>query len=368
MASSSSFTNRQFLPHLSQIIHLEPDKEPWCAGYAPSQGRRCHASTNAYGRRCAMSLLDEATEALHAGRCIDDLLDELAPHVLCRRWHQSQASDLTARWQKRILSYMRSHSSPRRESISLSARQPTRLSTRTGNREPTRAIDSDSSPTNVEEQCAELYQTLQNTLAELRRLQALQTSLPISSSTIETSTPRARDRGNAGTIREARTSNSFISSTETSQRATVATQTANPPRQAEVRARAPHREYSTQQLSSRVVPSTEERATSRDSHSSLRPAIQITRRDIEGPCGICLEALKSTELDDSDDSDEEYDSDSDSDEDYNEVNEEDSEQEEPRLVYCKAQCGNNFHESCLHEWLEHSTRPTCPMCRCAWQN
>ncbi|KAJ5553864.1 hypothetical protein N7513_003823 [Penicillium frequentans] len=367
MPSSSSFTTRQSLPHLSQIIHLEPDKEPWCAGYAPSQGRRCHASTNAHGRRCAMSLLDEATEALHAGRCIDDLLDELAPHVLCRRWHQSQASDLTSRWKKQIRSYMRSHSSSRRESTSLSARQPTLLSTRTSNREPTRAIGSELSLTNVEEQCAELYQTLQSTLAELRRLQALQASVPISSSTIEISTPRALYHGNAVTTRDTRTSNGFISSTEMSQRATVATHTENPPGQTEVRVRTPRRQDSTQQLSSRIAPQTE-RATSRDRHSSLCPAIQVTRRDIEGPCGICLEALKGTELDDSDDSDEEYDSDSDSDEDYNEVNEGESEQEEPRLVYCKAQCGNNFHETCLHEWLEHSTRPTCPMCRCAWRN
>ncbi|KAJ5904435.1 hypothetical protein N7504_006818 [Penicillium tannophilum] len=101
---------------------------------------------------------------------------------------------------------------------------------------------------------------------------------------------------------------------------------------------------------------------------SLRPAIQIIRRDIEGACGICLEALKSTELDDPNVSDEEYDSDGDSYEDNNEVNGEDSEQEQPRFVYCKAQCGNNFHESCLHEWLEHSARPTCPMCRRAWRN
>ncbi|KAJ5553556.1 hypothetical protein N7494_002934, partial [Penicillium frequentans] len=346
MPSSSSFTTRQSLPHLSQIIHLEPDKEPWCAGYAPSQGRRCHASTNAHGRRRAMSLLDEATEALHAGRCIDDLLDELAPHVLCRRWHQSQASDLTSRWKKQIRSYMRSHSSSRRESTSLSARQPTLLSTRTSNREPTRAIGSELSLTNVEEQCAELYQTLQSTLAELRRLQALQASVPISSSTIETSTPRALDvtKGNGhNTYRKPSGANRSEGS-DTS----------------------PAGFHAAALVSDN--PQTEERATSRDRHSSLCPAIQVTRRDIEGPCGICLEALKGTELDDSDDSDEEYDSDSDGDEDYNEVNEGESEQEEPRLVYCRAQCGNNFHETCLHEWLEHSTRPTCPMCRCAWRN
>lgn len=363
MSSSSSFATRQSLPHLSQIIHLEPEKEPWCAGYAPSQGRRCHCSTNAPGRRCAMRLLDEATEELRAGRCIDDLLDQLAPQVLCRRWHQSQANDLTSRWQKEIRLFMRLQSPPLRESSSRSTRQPTQLSTRTVNREPTRAILSESSLTNVEEQCSELIQTLQETLVELRRLQALQASVSIPSSTIGTSSPRARDRGNASTTRHARTSNGSVSSIESPQRTTFVTRPANA---SSSRSAA---STSTYQLPPRAVPRTESRAERQNADSSLRVNLHAPRRAIEGPCGICLEALKSIE---SDDSDEEYDSyidsDSDDDEDYNEGNEEDCEQEEQSLVYCKAQCGNNFHETCLHEWLEHSIQPTCPMCRCAWRD
>jgi len=370
MPSRSSFASRQSLPHLSQIIHLEPDKEPWCVGYAPSQGRRCHASTNAHGRRCAMSLLDKATEELHAGRCIDDLLEELAPHVLCRRTHQSQASDLTARWHQKIRSFMRSQPLPYRESSSQLARQITRRSTRTADRESTRAIPSESSLTNIEGQCFELNQTLRKIHAELQRLQALQTSVSIPSPTIETSIPRVRNRHDASTTRLTRTSNGFVSSTERSQIAAVATQPASTSRQTEVRGQAPRREDSTQQLPSRIASRSEERATRQRTHSYPRPNVQVIRRDIEGPCGICLEALKNTEPDNSDESDEEHDSDgdSDNDDDYIEEIEENCEQDDPRLVYCKAQCGNNFHESCLHEWLEHSIQPTCPMCRCAWRD
>lgn len=187
-------------------------------------------------------------------------------------------------------------------------------------------------------------------------------------STIETSIPRARDRRDAGTTRLTRTNNGSVSSTERAQITEVATQPANTSRQTQVRDRAPRWEDSTQRLPSWIATRSEERAIRQRIDSSRRPYVQVIRRDIEGPCGICLEALKSTESDDSDESDEEHDSDSDSDEDYNEEFEENCEQYDPRLVYCKAQCGNNFHEFCLHEWLEHSIQPTCPMCRCAWRD
>ncbi|KAJ5664391.1 hypothetical protein N7507_005122 [Penicillium longicatenatum] len=368
------------LPHLSQIIKLEPEKEPFCAGYAPSQGRRCHASTNAYGRRRAMNLLDEATEELHAGRCIDDLLEELAPHVLCRRWHQSQASDLIARWQKNIRSFMRLQSPSRRESTPQSVRQPIRVTTRPASREPTRDTPSELRLMNVEQQFSELYQTLQETLAALRRLQAQQTPVPTQSSTTELSISRAQDRSNVSTIRHTSEGHGSVSSTQRLQRQTLATQPVSASRESRVRDRAPRRDESRSssrsatiapalQLPSQAILQAEERATYQTADSSLRPNVHVTRRVIEGPCGICLEALKSTELDDSDEEEgENYDNDSESDDEYLEEIGEHSDQEDSHLVFCKAQCGNNFHDSCLREWLKHSIQPTCPMCRCSWED
>ncbi|RAH65395.1 uncharacterized protein BO66DRAFT_395478 [Aspergillus aculeatinus CBS 121060] len=40
------------------------------------------------------------------------------------------------------------------------------------------------------------------------------------------------------------------------------------------------------------------------------------------------------------------------------------------IVYCKQQCGTNFHFSCLFTWKKSASQmnrePTCPMCRAAW--
>ena len=39
------------------------------------------------------------------------------------------------------------------------------------------------------------------------------------------------------------------------------------------------------------------------------------------------------------------------------------------LVYCKAQCGHNFHEDCINDWLAYSLNSqTCPRCRSKWES
>ncbi|KAL4867181.1 hypothetical protein BDV12DRAFT_171875 [Aspergillus spectabilis] len=95
-----------YIIHLRDILQLEPEQEPWCAGYAPSKRRRCHLPTNAQGRRRAMALLDEGTEDLHNAWCIDDLLKELASHVLCARHRQSQTSALAVQWKFEVDKYL----------------------------------------------------------------------------------------------------------------------------------------------------------------------------------------------------------------------------------------------------------------------
>ncbi|RDW76811.1 uncharacterized protein DSM5745_06803 [Aspergillus mulundensis] len=100
---SSPYTPSPSPPHLSTILNLYPDAEPYCAGYAPSQGRRCHMRTNARGRSLALSLLNEATKDIRAGYIPDeDLLFTLAHATLCTRFHQNQAPTLVARWKGAI--------------------------------------------------------------------------------------------------------------------------------------------------------------------------------------------------------------------------------------------------------------------------
>lgn len=87
---------------LGEIIHLYPVCEPWCAGFAPSKGRRCQIRTNASMRRTAVLLLDLGSKQLRAGQCVDDVLHDLAPCVLCTRYHQNQAQSIVTAWKRRV--------------------------------------------------------------------------------------------------------------------------------------------------------------------------------------------------------------------------------------------------------------------------
>ncbi|KAL1994700.1 hypothetical protein VTN49DRAFT_2170 [Thermomyces lanuginosus] len=95
----NSYVPRTHPNHLSNILGVHPDVEFNCAGYARTRGRRCLLRTYGLNRDRACQLLDEGTRVLNSGEeCIDDILEELAPLVLCRRWHQYQAETLFHRW------------------------------------------------------------------------------------------------------------------------------------------------------------------------------------------------------------------------------------------------------------------------------
>jgi hypothetical protein len=36
-------------------------------------------------------------------------------------------------------------------------------------------------------------------------------------------------------------------------------------------------------------------------------------------------------------------------------------------VWCKAQCGVNFHKACMDQWLKRAPSRTCPACRRSWR-
>ncbi|GAT19326.1 similar to An14g04510 [Aspergillus luchuensis] len=105
--------------HLSDILGIYPESQP-CVGWAPSKGRQCRNPTNARNRRHAVSLLDQGTRLLKAGQSIDHVLEELAPLVLCRHYHQNQAAGLTDTWVSRVDEYIAKHRSPPRSSPSRS--------------------------------------------------------------------------------------------------------------------------------------------------------------------------------------------------------------------------------------------------------
>ncbi|KAJ5634710.1 hypothetical protein N7528_002552 [Penicillium herquei] len=255
MPPSPSSREARFIPHLSLIIGLEPDNEPWCAGYAYAQRRRCHARTHGYDRIRARYLLDKGTEDLRAGMKIDDILDALAPHVLCTHYHQSQASGLAQRWKEAVQPFIQDQPRPPRE-----------IATETEDE-----LDSDH---------------------------------------VLESGP-------------------------------------------------------TERVTEIDIPSEPRNLSTDISHRKILPARSRRlrlRRPVNGPCTICLESLNMPCNSENDD--ELYfsgDSDSDT---YKRVTEE----SKSMLTYCKSYCGNNFHFTCLQEWLGHAEEPTCPICRTIWTN
>ena len=369
MPSRYSYVASSPLAPLSEIIKLEPEKEPWCAGYASSQGRRCNARTNAHGRRSAMTLLNEGTKELRAGRSIDTLLEDLAPHVLCTRFHQSQASDLTCRWKRQVRTYLDSQvaSTPSARPVRLSSRYP------------------ETAEANMEERTALLYQRLHETMEELNRLEIAQYGLPI------TANPPIRREGrntsavvsssSAGGVSSRNTPPANLVDRTDRRRSTESTNqsaiTVPRPAQAQV-----SRQTGAVSLSSPrpANPPTVVRVSSSTGNQDREDETsQANRREVEGECGICLcnlqisqqdvdadEEEESEHSDDDDDNDDDQDHDDEYDEQI-EVEDNDNHQDD-ELVWCKARCGVNFHKQCIDQWLETARGPTCPTCRSHWKH
>ncbi|GLA06084.1 hypothetical protein AnigIFM60653_006607 [Aspergillus niger] len=144
--------------HLSEILKVYPEDEPWCAGFAPSQGRRCHNPTNARNRRHASSLLEQGTRLLRAGQSIEHILEDLAPLVLCTRNHQNQAVGLTNTWVSRVDTYVAKHRSTPRSLPSKS----------TPRRSPSPTMRNETS---IEDRLAELERKMQDAIRKAERAQ-----------------------------------------------------------------------------------------------------------------------------------------------------------------------------------------------------
>ncbi|KAJ5591551.1 uncharacterized protein N7459_001920 [Penicillium hispanicum] len=346
------------LPHLSQILRLEPEDEPYCTAIAPSKGRRCKVGTNKNGRRRAMHLLEEGTEDLRAGRRIDDLLEDLAPQVLCTRYHQSHAASLVSRWKEQIRAAQRSHFR------------------RVTSRRSSARIHPETPEDDLNEQISVLKQRLQELTERLQQRQdadqaptgALNPPPPITPPRTVDGSPSSSSRSpiNANSPRGINISTSSPSiSTEPVRRQRVIIQpisrlqATDPGRQAtrvaltqipSPQSAASPRNTSRPEIVSRE---TESRPAPQSSRPVDRPRGPV-RRPIEGDCGICLYSLIKTDTDGSDET--------------SDTAEENGEAGDEELEWCKVQCGTNFHKSCINQWLDRSTNPTCPLCRRGWRH
>ncbi|KAL4795051.1 hypothetical protein BDV19DRAFT_363981 [Aspergillus venezuelensis] len=353
-------------PHLSDILSLYPDEEPFCAGYAYSQGRRCHCRTNARGRKTAIALLNEGTTYLYAGWCIDDLLEDVAPHVLCTRFHQNQAMDLATKWQRTVDRFWHAYTyvppTPVRERRQI-AKAPTPLMSRR----------------DLEEGLDRMSRSLQEVISQLERErrakpQEQSHSSSRSSRPEQNVNPTASRPADSGSRRSEPPAT--ITGTLSSRPPAPPVNIANTARAVSIPRASPPATTITAPTSSTTPARLATRATEISTHApspsgprvnlpttsiSTSPRTKyVTRRPVDGDCGICLEPLRKVCSD--------HDAQHDKMDGEGERKAEGDDDEKVVLSWCKAQCGVNYHATCIERWLKSCKKYSCPTCRSTWKH
>ncbi|KAF7158066.1 hypothetical protein CNMCM5623_002578 [Aspergillus felis] len=301
-------------PDLSTILEVYPQCESHCYGYAHSQRRRCRMPIAKDNRDRASYLLREGTRLLQCGLSIDSLLFELAPIVLCKRFHRYQADSLIINWRAKLRAF-----------------------------EEQRLL-----------------------AAVLKSLQQYADSRARSLAAGSAGEQRALERSAVVEIEE--------EEEEGSDREDEPEPESEPsPGRRSAESSSPAVEI---HVAEPTVPQSEPRRT--------------TRKPIEGDCDICMCPLRGQasdedgeESEDSDDenyydvSDTAFDNEHDGEDDQDDDDEDDDDDLDD-LVYCKNQCGTNYHKACIDEWLATQSRfrtprgdpisPSCPKCRAAWSS
>jgi hypothetical protein len=385
--------------NLQDIIRVYPNLEPYCAGFAPSKGRRCHNATNAANRARACALLDKGTMKLQAGQAVNGLLEELAPLVLCLRNHQNQASDLVVRWKRSIHGFRQSQRPEnRRQSVETSSEDPVELQEQYAvlAERVTSALDNLhrfenrllTQETRFRLGSHEVDSHLETRLERTRGPNLDRWMIQVTVSTrrlqqiIDDGDP-LRSSSRLATAQTGSTEEREVEEPRHTERETgpgprdERSQPSHPPRSSRSGTRPSTTPAERDVL---VTPTTSTTAARRSvprpsSHSSrpnrtinVRGGHTVSRRPIEEEehCGICLETLLDNLR--HDDTDDGYDN-----EDENSassIEDEEGEEAAVDIVWCKARCGNNFHSECLYQWIDschaNGRIPTCPTCRARW--
>ncbi|KAJ9370576.1 hypothetical protein DTO282E5_4744 [Paecilomyces variotii] len=377
---------------LRSIIQLYPEQEPWCVGFAVTRGRRCHNQTSAVSREKACSLLDRGTRDLAQGLNINDLLDQLAPLVLCKRWHQYECHDLVGRWARKVEDFQM-----RQNRASSIRTTPTTTISRSSSSSPstlgypytpgyseTNHYRRHGSPDEIcsAQRINDLLQSMSDRLDRVvesledsgqpavrprhnaagRPAQRQASSLAAgaatsrsASRTVEPDDSSVRNRGSTSTStrteripERTRSSSETRPSSSTTTRETPSTTTVSGPQT--LRTIPPTRPTRVRVSLVRVPEVNISRITS--TPTTTRRI--VTQKPIEGDCSICTNSLIHEE-------------------DHSTENSSGTENEREssgQLSWCRAQCGTNYHKECIDQWLstcrDMFRNPTCPYCRAQW--
>jgi hypothetical protein len=382
-------------PDLSDIIGLYPEDEPWCAGYAPSQGRRCKCRTNAANRRTASALLDRGTTYLKQGMCMDDILKNLAPLVLCTRFHQYQSDGLAEGWILKMNKFQQRQTpipptpprTPNADTVTpwinytsvetrttvpgfyyASSSVPSSFSAFSFGVSQNRYAGADHPRQNVSP-----WQTGPDVTAQHRQTQSMfrqgaerRTPRPVVSSSVVENIPSilvaSGEPAEPASERERRSASPSPPSrviAPSSESVSTAEITETRPVSASTDTRtAPEPDYITP-AAARPTRNVQPRRNGPAGVNGTESRRIVRRRPIEGNCAICILPLLHDPDEDA--------SDRNSSDDENDGNPE----PEVQITWCKAQCGKNYHKSCMDTWIDScrslARGPTCPNCRTSWR-
>lgn len=436
--------------YLPNILGVAPDSDSRCVGFARTTGQRCRLpASDIRGRAHASRVLDEGTRILESGEeNIDEVLEELAPLLLCNRHHQWQAGGLVYDWSRKVEKFHeRRHASARflsrspspaayrggeaaqRFGTSRMAQTTTEVSyqrqiSRTyvvetllaERRDYSRSIRTSSASHRIND--TEQHDTSPTTAMTMNQFRGHTPRIPLGSTTPrpssefnlqEVSRQYVEERVNyelerLGLYTDPSSSNgtndvshgSSDSPTRTNNqepRTTVSRSgTSRPLPRMTVRnpritvSESTRRQRTTASSTRSAQESSEAETSTPTSREPSRPARnparqrtsrsgEVTRRHVEGECSICFLPLLDDDSDTPEGHEVEHDDDS---------SEHDEEESEDRhefqnghedLVWCRKQCGNNFHRDCMDSWIrsferrfeESARQPTCPICRAEWE-
>jgi hypothetical protein len=320
-----------------------------CLGYAPSKGRRCRISIGYRDTRRCQTLIIEIAEQRPEPCLLKPMLESLAFHGLCERFHRYQVDDMVRKWSRIILSAyppipldliqndissaISSTSSPPISLVSIS-RQSTSTLTASSVSLP------DRSEVEVLQSTIEAMQETIRTAQ--RRLEVLQYAPPAASVTPSMSRVSTSDISTVHLSRSS-TTQSIINSllpTNTTRAPSGSAPTSTPETGIEALQSSTTLRASPQTASSLTAFATGQPITQPFARPRTCGRSHVRRLPLDEECPICYDNTLISECNSSE------------------------------VIWCRSGCGRSVHASCFDNWRTQCTEQeqslTCVLCRTPW--
>ncbi|PYI10714.1 hypothetical protein BO78DRAFT_305277 [Aspergillus sclerotiicarbonarius CBS 121057] len=345
------------LVQLTDILKIYPVDDHHCFGTSNYYNRRCNNLTNHHNRQVALLLLDRGTHQLAANPSLDsfdNLLDRLAPLLLCPHLHRSQAPRLVAQWKEKLQRHLDQHSAAAAPATMNNRILPTPgsnvLSTGSGLTFSNLTTHGPASPSIISLQHSRVGMGASHSLSHGPRVEIGHPGVNATSSSMSTvmsaaGSSHAHPRHHPHTSSLQPANGTFV------------TPSHSHPQQHNRESQSESSNMGNNMGNFPVIKASAKR------HVKPRP--------VDGDCGICLlpyfdermryDLSEDEQMEDVDDEEgawEEMEDDDVAGPDY----------DHDLLVWCRAFCGTNYHRACMEQWIDtfDAHEPTCPTCRNYW--